>query len=206
MMNVKKKIYLYCFLGIIIMSQLWGISFFFFIHSMPAQLPLAQIVSAEAIVALTGGRDRIETDVGLLKKNPSKMLFITGIDLRLKKIPKAIKIPAGLPKISQDKIEFGYRAKNTFENASETKVWLNLRQIKSITLATAAYHTPRSVLEFKEVTPNIQIKCYSVFPTGFKINKWWLNPRSAIFLLKEYVKYSIAFIRIYLNNVYGRCI
>ena len=203
-MNVNRKICLYCFLAMTIMSKLWGIGFFFFIHSMPTELPSTQTVNTEAIVVLTGGRSRIDTGIELLKKNPSKILFITGINSRLKKIPNVIKISARLPKASQNKVEFGYRARSTFENALETKAWLNSHHIKSITLVTATYHIPRSMLEFEKAMPNVQIKCYPVFPSGFKINKWWFNPRSAIFLFKEYVKYSVAFTRIYISNIYAR--
>ena len=43
---------------------------------------------------------------------------------------------------------------NTNGNAIEAKQWIEQNGIKTITLVTANYHMPRSLLEFKKALPN----------------------------------------------------
>jgi len=193
------------YLFFLCLAVVWSVGFIRFVNLVSNYSSLDQKINTEAIVVLTGGQKRIEEGIFLLKENPSKKLFITGIDSRIKKIPVVINIPNLLSKNMQNKVEFGQKATSTFENALEAKEWLKKNKIKSITLVTASYHMPRSLLEFKDAMPNIRIECYSVFPKGFR-NKLWQNPMRTIFLLKEYTKYSIVATKIYIKNFYGKLI
>ncbi|NRA73293.1 MAG: YdcF family protein [Rickettsiales bacterium] len=203
-MRLNRKFFVYCFLICTTISKLLGIGFLFFLSAVPTNLPLNQKIDTDAIVVLTGGQKRIETGVYLLRKNPSKMLFISGVNPKIQEIPEVMRVSALLPNTSRNRIKFGQKARSTFENALETKAWLESNRVKSITLVTAAYHIPRSILEFKKTMPNIRVESYPVFPKGFKVDKWWLSPRSIIFLLKEYLKCSIVYSRIYLKSFYEK--
>jgi len=180
------RLYLYLFCTLFVT---WGLGFLYFSNLVSKYEMPNEKIDTDAIVVLTGGAKRIEAGIALLKDNPSKRLFITGIDSKIKKISLN-----SLPKKLQNKVEFGKKATNTFENASETKAWLALNSMKSITLVTATYHMPRSLLVFKRAMPELQIECYPVFRSDFKDNQWWKNPKSTILMLKEYTKYIIVLI------------
>jgi uncharacterized SAM-binding protein YcdF (DUF218 family) len=199
----RNKLYLYIFLFVV---MVWGRGFVRFVDLVSKHSPSDQKIDTEAIIVLTGGQKRIEAGIILLRENPSKRLFITGIDSRIKKILDVIKISTVLPKKTQRKVEFGQKATTTFENALEAKEWLELNKINSITLVTSAYHMPRSLLAFRDELPNIQIECYPILLKGFEANEWWKSPTRIIFLLKEYTKYSVVTTMVYIKKVYEKFI
>jgi uncharacterized SAM-binding protein YcdF (DUF218 family) len=154
-------------------------------------------VNTEAIIVLTGGSNRIDTGLELLKINSSKRLFITGVNSNIAKVIDVLKIFSSLPLALQSQIEFGQKATNTFENVLEVKEWLELNKVNSITLVTSSYHIPRSLLIFKDGLPGIGLEAYPVFSNRFKNQDWWKDKKSIIFFLKEYTKYSLVFAKIY---------
>ena len=73
----------------------------------------------DAIIVLTGGRNRISEGIRLLNDNLADKLFISGVptDISIKQIEKQANITAD----DESKIELGRKAKNTLENAIETE-------------------------------------------------------------------------------------
>lgn len=154
----------------------------YFASFIPPSSPTSTIINTDAIVVLTGGKNRIETGIKLLEDNPSKKLFITGVGVKLRLIKN-------IPQSLKNKIDVGLLASTTKENAIETKLWAEQNNIRSITIVTANYHVPRSLLEFKKIMPDIEVNSYPVLTKGFRLHKWWAHAKTIKLLCKEYFKY-----------------
>ena len=173
-----------------------------FIFTIPKQVTDDQ-TTTQAVVVLTGGRERLKTGFQLLRSQRSDVIFISGVhpEETLKSLLKTFETSGVVCAHDQDKIAssayLGYAAKNTKENAQETATWLKQMPATSFRLVTAAYHMPRSLLEFNHLLPQITIIPHPVFPKGFNRTHWWhRNTFSLIF--SEYNKFLWAFVRIHL--------
>ena len=91
-------------------------------------------------------------------------------------------------------IVLGYAADSTMGNAIETAKWMDAEHYRSLRIVTAAYHMPRSMLEFRRAMPQIRLIPNPVFPERVK-SDWWLWPGSAYLVLGEYHKYLAALAR-----------
>lgn len=108
---------------------------------------------ADAIVVLTGGKNRVETGLSLFAQGSSKELFITGVyeDVSFKDITNKWTGDTPLPECC---ITLGYEATTTEENALEVKKWLRSKKVRSIILVTSHYHMPRALVEFERAGLN----------------------------------------------------
>ena len=75
------------------------------------------------------------------------------------------------------------------------------QDLRSLRLVTAAYHMPRSLLEFRHAMPEIEIVPHPVFPENFKQRDWWRWPGSASLIVREYSKYLVARLRGWVDGV-----
>ena len=184
-MHFLKTVLAYLFILIV---TLWVIGFIVF-SAIAIGVKYRPVEQAEAIVALTGGSDRIGESIQLLKKEYAPRLFISGVNENvtgyhlLKEVEPEWK----------EKIELGYWAKTTQMNALETAEWARKNKISSIILVTSFYHMPRSLLEIKETIPELKITPYAVFPQSFEENTKWIHTRYAWQLFLEYHKYLIVY-------------
>lgn len=146
----------------------------------------------DAIIALTGGRNRIAEAVKLLEQGKADRLFISGVGktISLANLQNAqnFSIP------QKKKIDIGYKASNTIENAKETAEWIKQNDIKSITLVTSNYHLSRSLLEFREQNPDVDIVVHPVYSEKIR-KKWWTSWRTFSLIFKEYNKFLYVYIR-----------
>ena len=85
---------------------------------------------------------------------------------------------------------------DTIENAGETAEWIAENQLTSVRLVTAAYHMPRSLLEFTNVMPDIKIIPHPVFPAHVKQTDWWTWPGTTALMAAEYSKFILAWVRL----------
>jgi uncharacterized SAM-binding protein YcdF (DUF218 family) len=110
----------------------------------------------DAIVVLTGGKDRIETGLALFSENLAPNLFITGVhdDVTLPEILNRYRGQKPLPECC---VILGYKAESTFENAAEAREWMAGQKIKTIRLVTSNYHMPRAYLDFHGLMPDVKI-------------------------------------------------
>ncbi len=167
----------------ILLIAFWIIGFgVFCLYSL--SLKYASKQSADAIVVLTGGEDRITTAVDLLKKSHADYLLISGVNKKvsLSDFDKLID-----PEI-RAKITLGYQATNTRENAQETAQWIKGKAIQSVLLVTSFYHMPRSIFEMLSAAPHLTIIPHPVFPKRFENSVDWIKTRSAWLLFVEYHK------------------
>ena len=93
-------------------------------------------------------------------------------------------------------ITLGYAADNTAGNARETAEWLDTVRGRSLRLVTANYHMPRSLLEFRQALPEVEIIAHPVFPKVFQQRRWWQSRASALLVVSEFTKYLVASLRL----------
>lgn len=186
---LRKRLWLGLMLAAFAVLWAWGLARF--LQEIPSKPEDLERV-ADAIVVLTGGKDRIDASVQLLLRQRGEKLFITGVDNRIKDLRALdVKWPQGFDPSCC--VELGYRAADTYGNAAEAAHWMQTHRYRSLWLVTAAYHMPRSLLEFREAMgEEIEILPYPVFPDHVRLAEWWLWPGTAFLVLSEYHKYWFA--------------
>ncbi len=184
-MTKKQLIFLF------VLIILWFAGFIAFNHRIEYGEPKAE-TKADAIVVLTGGRNRLSVAFELLNKNKADKLFISGVfkDTSLNDLQKRI----GITIDDHNKVILDKKSANTVENAKITSQWIQENKISSIYLVTSNYHLPRSIAEFRYYNHNLEILPYPVYSE--KVAKfWWKNWHSFVLLAGEYNKFLYVLIR-----------
>jgi uncharacterized SAM-binding protein YcdF (DUF218 family) len=154
----------------------------------------------DAIVALTGGSERVMTGFELLNSRKGSKLFISGVHPGLaldhllgnKVVPDVLR---------QCCIILGHDAESTRGNADETRLWMRKESYHSLRLVTANYHMPRSLIIFRATMPDIYIVPHPISPESVKLAGWWNHPGTASLLVTEYNKYLYAALRLLLGTI-----
>jgi len=175
------------FLGIWLVGLLW------FAKDLPVSVA-APARATDAIVVLTGGSRRVHQGLELLAQRRAKKLFISGV-YRGVDVRELLSVSQQSPADLDCCIALGYEADSTRGNARETADWMREQGLGSLRLVTAAYHMPRSLLEFRRAMPKIEIVPHPVFPEHVKQRDWWRWPGSASLIISEYNKYLVALAR-----------
>jgi uncharacterized SAM-binding protein YcdF (DUF218 family) len=151
----------------------------------------------DAIVVLTGGAERLAGGLALLEAGKARMLFVSGVHrgVDLSDLLRQSHPSTPPPSCGGRCIALGHAADDTVGNASETAAWMAAGGFDSLRLVTAAYHMPRSLLEFHRAMPDRIIVPHPVFPVAFKREEWWRWPGTLHLLAIEYTKYLVAMIR-----------
>lgn len=158
-------------------------------HSIAMKSPEI-IPPAQAIIVLTGGNGRIEEGLKLLAEKKAPYLFITGVhaDVALQDIRQKWTGAETLPECC---IELGYKAINTYENATETRDWLATHpDITSILLVTSDYHMTRALMEFHHALPKLNITTHAVKTGRSSTDEIYVH-----LLFREYHKTLYTFVR-----------
>lgn len=157
-------------------------------------LQYRQTTHAQAIVVLTGGVDRLSTALDLLQQEKAEHLFISGVNEHVSLDSLFKDLDANM----RAKIQLGYRADNTYENALETEQWLTKNNIHSVLLVTSFYHMPRSIFELQEHIKNVDVFPYPIVPK--QVNARWVHTRAAWLLFEEYNKFLVVSVRSFLRR------
>lgn len=177
---------------VVAITGLWSAGFYRFAQDVIPNRVADVDSQTDAIVVLTGGSGRLVVGLDLLKSGAADRLFISGVYQGIDVNQLLIMFrenPDGLA----SKIAVG-NAVNTQENATETAAWAAAENISSIRLVTAAYHMPRSLLEFQFYMPDVLMLPHPVFPEHVK-EDWWLWPGTAWLVVKEYNKCLVVWLR-----------
>ncbi|HEY2445378.1 MAG TPA: YdcF family protein [Rhizomicrobium sp.] len=158
--------------------------FIVFIAELPRSAPDA--VSGDAVVALTGGEDRLDAAVALFERGVGQRLLITGVHPFMTKDHLRRVLQGG--RRFDCCADLGFAATNTHGNAMETAAWVRSHGYRSLVIVTANYHMPRSLAEFSAAMPGVRLVPYPV-PEILATRKWWLDPGSIRTLQFEYAKY-----------------
>lgn len=179
-------------------AAIWLGGILWFAGQIPLQSP-EMVPSADAIVVLTGGKGRLAYGLKLLSEGKGEKLFITGVEknVTLNALLRSAQADSALPlpNVPRQSIVLDYRARNTIGNAAQAVHWLHEQHFHSILLVTTNYHLPRSLLEFREVAPDITIYPVPVFSGEFMLNKWQSDKNTRMMLLVEYHKFLAAALR-----------
>jgi uncharacterized SAM-binding protein YcdF (DUF218 family) len=168
--------------------------FFAFVAHLAREEVSAGTHRADAIVALTGGAQRIGEAVELLAHGAGRRLLISGVHARTTSEELARATP-DLQAWVNCCVDLDYRARNTIGNAIETRRWLNKYKFASLIVVTSNYHMPRSLLELSHVLPGVSLVAHPVVPDNGRLENWWRDPAKTRLLVTEYGKFLAAWLR-----------
>ena len=190
---VKGSFWLNLLLLVLFLVGLWSIGLVRFVGDIPDQVEDTTSKTG-AIVVLTGGSGRVNEGLALLDKDLAVKLFVSGVYRGLD-VRKLLQLARRNPTDLESRIGIG-NAVDTIENASETASWSSRNHISSLRLVTAAYHMPRSILEFRHAMPGMRIVPNPVFPDHVKQDEWWAWPGTTALFISEYNKFLMAWVRL----------
>lgn len=167
----------------------WGLGLMWFANGIQENIsPSDQ--STDAIIVLTGGAERVSTGLTLLSRGLAQRLFISGVHAHVKIKGLLSQVPLNeQKKINPSTIDLGYAAANTTQNAQETAEWVHRNHIQTLRLVTANYHMRRSLLEFSQYLPDVQIIPHPISPRNFHEKMWWQWPGTFDLIIREYHKF-----------------
>jgi len=150
--------------------------------------------SANAIVVLTGGADRISEATDLLAQGRGERLLITGVhpDTTLQEIGQTV---PSARRVLECCVDIGRSALNTRGNAIETADWIRQHRFRSLIVVTSAWHMPRALVELRRVLGSVELVPYPVVTDRMRETPWWSLPTTRL-LLVEYLKFLLAQARI----------
>lgn len=148
----------------------------------------------DGIVVFTGGADRVDVGIDILKRGSAKRLLISGVypGTTAKDLAQDTGIDSALFACC---IDLGYDALDTVGNAQETADWVQARAYTSVRIVTTAYHLPRSLVEMRRRTPELTLVAHPIQSLRIPTKSWWLYPSTSQFLVREYFKYLVSLLR-----------
>lgn len=175
---------------ILFLALLWGAGLFYFFSQIATESPNT-VKYSDAIIVLTGGKNRIKGAVDLLRTGDAPKLFISGVDLDVKDYELFDQI--GVDYVDSSKIELGYEATDTFGNVTEAEKWIKKNDVKSIILVTANYHMPRAYSLFSGALPDVEITKYPTISPDVELQGWLGDEQVRGLIISEYNKYLLSF-------------
>lgn len=178
---------------VLLIAALFFGGFLYFVDSVTTLTPPAN-PNADAIVVLTGGYQRIDQAVELLKHGSGNRLLISGVNpsTSSNQIRRMTQSSAGLFECC---VDIGYEARDTIGNASETTRWIQDKGYRSVLIVTSNYHMPRSLHELRRLDRETQFIPYPVINTDLKRADWYVDPNALRTLISEYGKIVVAYAR-----------
>ena len=132
----------------------WSAGLLAFLRALPDGVD-DNATATDAIVVLTGGSLRLKTGLTLLQEGLAERLFVSGVH-RGVDVQQLLRIARQSPDAAECCISLGHEADDTTGNAAETSAWMAKHGYRSMRLVTAAYHMPRSLIEFRNTMPDVQ--------------------------------------------------
>lgn len=148
----------------------------------------------DAIVALTGGAERIGDAIDLLAQGYGRRLLITGVNERTSR-DQIARLNPGQRRLFDCCVDLDYRARNTIGNAIETRRWMEDHRFRSLIVVTSNYHMPRTLVELDNVIPKARKVPYAVVSESIDPDGWWRSASTAKLLAFEYVKFLAGWLR-----------
>jgi uncharacterized SAM-binding protein YcdF (DUF218 family) len=205
----KHKVSKFSFLFSVALVFSWVVGFFLFVGNI--KISWEELVSenqevmqrTDAIVTVTGGSERIRHALFLLDNDMADKLFISGVnkEVKLSELLTLHGYSKEKQQLLSSRIELGYSAEDTIQNAEEISSWVKKNGFKSLRLVTSNYHIRRAYLELHHELPNVKIISHGVVPINIRIDRWWNYPSTRSLLISEYNKFIAANIRIMLENI-----
>lgn len=174
-------------------ALLWLGGFIRFVADLP-RAPDSPSRITDAIVVLTGGAQRMEAGLDLLRQPRAARLFVSGVNPNVGKTM--------MPSYAENAdlfeccIELGHMAQNTAGNAVEIAGWAAANNVRRLRVVTAAYHMPRTMLELRQRLRGVDLLAWPVSPPGGRAQDWRSAGTAAV-LAGEYTKYLGALARVW---------
>lgn len=142
----------------------------------------------DGIAVLTGGAERVETGLRLLREGRARVLLVSGVhrDVTLADVAhRAALAPGDLA----GRVMLGHQAASTRGNAAEIAAWARAEHLDSIRIVTAGYHMPRALLELRRALPEVALLPHPMLPATLREAGAAGRLRTWSLLLREYLKY-----------------
>ncbi len=146
--------------------------------------------SADAIVALTGGAQRIADAIELLARGFGSRLLITGVNERTSR-EEIARLSPGQRQLVECCVDLDYRARNTAGNAEETRRWVRENGFRSLIVVTSNYHMPRTMAELDHALPHVVKVAHPVVTGAGGPSGWWGSLSATRLLASEYAKFVL---------------
>jgi uncharacterized SAM-binding protein YcdF (DUF218 family) len=172
-----------------VMLGLYVLGFGAFLLALPAPGQLPPGVKGDGIVALTGELARLAPALALLDQGKGERLLITGVNPATSRADLR-RLLGGGEKFDCC-VDLDFKAADTRGNAAEAAAWARAHDYKTLIVVTAAYHMPRSLLEFSAHMPGVRLIPYAVAPQRTELPL----QRDLARLLGEYAKYLASWTR-----------
>ena len=140
----------------------------------------------DGIVALTGGPNRIDTSLNLLREGYGRQLLISGVERHatLAQVLSEARVP--VPPVMASRITLGRRAVTTIGNGIETAEWARFQGMRSVIVVTAGYHIRRAMMEIHRAAPELVLEPY---PVRSPVLEHVLTRHGAVLMMREYSKW-----------------
>lgn len=150
--------------------------------------------SADGVVVLTGGPERLSDGIDLLAAGRGKRMLITGVHptTRLEELSKRV---PGHDRMFHCCVDIDREATNTIGNAVETRRWAKERGFNTLIVVTSSYHIPRAMAEVSHQLPDATLIPYPVVTDRQRAEPWWSHTVTARTFAIEYIKYIAAIVR-----------
>lgn len=150
---------------------------------------------AQAVIALTGGQgERIAAAKILLDDGVAGKMLITGVNPGSTEA-EIFALAGGKKYLFDCCVTIGKQARTTVGNGLETAAWLRENRLGTAVIVTSDYHMPRAYVELKSAAPEIEFQTYVVRSTRVDLHNKMLNPGTHFELLREYLKFLVAWSR-----------
>lgn len=169
------------------------LGFFAFIHVIKGY-EAREDAKADAIVAFTGGAQRIDEALQLLAQGRGKRMLISGVNEQTTR-EEIIRLNPAHAGLFACCIDLDYMARNTIGNAIQTRRWIKDNRFRSLLVVTSNYHMPRALLELRHAMPQTMRVPYAVSAGSIETDGWWYNGATMRGLASEYAKYLVAWAR-----------
>lgn len=160
----------------------------------------ASTVKADGIVALTGGAARIDGALALLAEGRGERLLISGVNPAVGRRDIARAVQRTFRSAFDRTVDLGHVARDTIGNADEAKAWAQKHDFHSLIIVTSNYHMPRSMVELAGAMPGMTLIPYPIANSTLDMKRWWRQTASTKLFLAEYLKYTLARIRLVVES------
>jgi uncharacterized SAM-binding protein YcdF (DUF218 family) len=164
--------------------------FLSFVDAVP-KVERTEVDRADAIVALTGGAERLADAVALLDRGSAGRLLISGVNPGISEDELVRKVPR-YARFAECCVDLDRRAANTLGNALETRRWVRDNGFRSVIVVTSGYHMPRALMELGRELPDVTLIPYPVVTARLREGAWWRDPDAARVMVSEYLKFVAA--------------
>lgn len=187
-----KKYYFFTVMLLMTVVLLWLGGFIVF-HQFIRSYVIDEVTKTDAIVVLTGGKNRLAEAMRLYNADLADVLIISGVaeHVTLSQLEQQNHV---VIKHNPEQVILGNEATNTIENAIEISEAVRRNNVASLRLVTSYYHMPRSEQEILLKNPDVKIVYHPVYSDNVS-EKWWKKWGSFYLIAMEYNKFMFVYVK-----------